>query len=120
MEIRFDVGGIDGVSERLLQRALAIPVRAAAALNFVAEETMTDAKIHTPVKFGTLKRSGHVQHATARSLAARLVFGTEYAVWVHERTELRHKNGEAKFLEHAVQRTAHGFEERIAFGLTLR
>lgn len=97
--------------ERLLHR---YPTLAVQGLNSVAEETMTDAKERTPVKYGVLKRSGKVKHGTLRNMAATLTFGTEYAVFVHERTELQHQTGEAKFLERALQFAAVAFPERVA------
>lgn len=110
----FRVTGIENVSENLRRLAQRVPVRAAQALNIVAEETMTDAKERTPVDTGALMRSGKVhQYATPNRLSAGLSFGTEYAVFVHERTELRHRNGEAKFLENAVKFTSMFFAERI-------
>ena len=102
--------GIDGVSRRLQALAARLPDSAANGLNIIAETTMTDAKDRTPVRYGVLKASGKVaDHATARSLKARLSFGTEYAAAVHERTGVRHANGEAKFLEHAIDQTAGTF-----------
>ena len=102
------------VSARLLALANTFPQAAAVALNEVAEVTMTDAKERTPVQYGRLKASGNVAtYATTRSLRARLVFGTEYCVWVHERLELRHKVGEAKFLERAMSKTALTFAADI-------
>ena len=110
----FRVTGIEQVSDNLRRLAQSVPIRAAQALNVVAEETMTDAKERTPVDTGTLKRSGKVhQHATPRRLSAGLSYGTEYAVFVHERTELRHHVGEAKFLENAIKFTSMFFAERI-------
>lgn len=115
MAFEVTVTGMAEVRRSLLALVEQLPARAAVGLNEVAEETMTDAKQHTPVKFGTLKRSGTVhKHATAADLTAALSFGTEYAVFVHERTELRHTVGEAKFLEHALQRAALTMAEKIA------
>ena len=102
------------VTARLLALANTFPQAAAVALNEVAEVTMTDAKERTPVQYGRLKASGIVaEYATARNLKARLAFGTEYAVFVHERLELRHKVGEAKFLERALAKTARTFAADI-------
>ena len=120
-EIGFEVVGINGVNSALAKLAEQMPERAARSLNKLAEITMTDAKKRTPVQYGVLRRSGHVaKYARKTDLTARLAFGTEYAIWVHERTELRHKVGEAKFLEHAIQDTATFFREAIAFDLGLR
>ena len=42
-----------------------------------------------------------------------LGYGTDYAVYVHERTELHHDVGEAKFLEKAVQAHLAGMANRV-------
>lgn len=99
----------------LLKAVQAMPLRAAQGLNVEAEETATDAKEHTPVRYGILKRSGKVsQHASPRKLEAKITFGTAYAIFVHEMTHLRHRVGEAKFLEHALQRRARVFASNMA------
>ena len=114
------VTGVHQVGKALRQLAMSVPIDAARALNVVAEETMTNAKERTPVGTGTLKRSGKVhEYATARRLSAGLSFGTEYAVYVHERMNVSHPNGEAKFLENAVKFTALYFEQRIANEINL-
>lgn len=110
--------GLDRVVNNLDRLAQLFPRAAAQALNAVAETTMTDAKERTPVRYGILRASGKVSRmATAGKLEADLTFGTEYAIFVHERTELRHKTGEAKFLERALLKTAGTFPEDIADGI---
>lgn len=42
----------------------------------------------------------------------------DYAIYVHERTELRHENGEAKFLEKALQEEMPKLERK--FGMELK
>lgn len=105
------LGGEKEAARRLMMLATEFPKTVAEELNAIAEITMTDAKERTPVEFGVLKGSGKVaKHASARKLEARLTYGTSYAVWVHERTELRHpRGGEAKFLERALNKTAATF-----------
>lgn len=106
----FKFKGDKEAKAQLLALATTAAVTAAVAVNEVAEVTMTDARSRTPVRFGILKDSGKVsRHATARRLEADLTYGTEYAIWVHERTELRHSVGEAKFLEKALTKTAATF-----------
>ena len=103
------------VSDNLRRLAAKFPQAAAIALNEIAETTVTDAKEHTPVQYGTLRASGHVSEtATPDDLSVTLAFGTSYAVFVHENLNAHHDVGEAKFLEHAVQRTAVSFPERMA------
>lgn len=112
------VSGISGVSAGLRAFATMFSERAAVALNEIAEVTMTDAKDRTPVDTGRLMRSGFVsEYATASTLRATLAFGTDYAVYVHENLRARHTNGEAKFLEHAVQKAAATFEDDLAKGI---
>ncbi|OHD24750.1 MAG: hypothetical protein A2Y38_06020 [Spirochaetes bacterium GWB1_59_5] len=100
---------------KLLASLGGVPSQVAVALNEVAEETMLDSKAHTPVDTGRLRASGHVsQMATASSLRAELSYGTDYAKFVHEHLRTRHKVGEAKFLENAVNRTAGDMAARLA------
>lgn len=114
LKLKLEVTGHQAMSRRMLKLAALAPSSAAIALNEVAEETMTDSKEHTPVEFGVLKGSGHVfQHATPARMEAKLAYGTEYAIYVHERTELRHEVGEAKFLENALNRTSSTIAKRI-------
>lgn len=109
------IKGLAALDRGLVQLGRQFSDVAARALNVVAEETMTEAKRRTPVDTGTLRRSGKVhKRATARSLTAEMSFGTEYGVFVHERTDVRHPTGEAKFLENAIKFTAGFFEERVA------
>ena len=65
---------------RLLSSLGGVPLQVAVALNELAEETMLDSKQHTPVRYGILRKSGHVSKtATASSLRAELAYGTDYA-----------------------------------------
>lgn len=116
------VKGAAEVARNLRALVDRFPDLAAQGLNEQAELTMTDAKQNTPVEFGILKGSGKVStFATRYKLAARLTFGTEYAVYVHERTELRHpRGGEAKFLEHAIQRAAARLPSDVAAFIAAR
>lgn len=81
-----------------------------AALTAEAELIMTDAKKNTPVDTGTLRSSGIV---TPRPADHRvdLSFGgaaSAYAAIVHERLDVHHPVGEAKFLENALNRWRSG------------
>ncbi len=103
------------VRNRLNLLAGQIRENVAVALNEIAEETMLDAKRRTPVDTGVLRDTGKVsRHATPRALRAELSYGTDYAVYVHERLNVRHKHGEPKFLERAVNETARTMAARLA------
>lgn len=69
-----------------------------------------------PVEHGTLLRS---RKTTTGKLfgddAVVISYGTNYAIYVHERTELRHASPtKAKFLEDPVNKAKDGWEERLA------
>lgn len=112
--VEFNIVGASDVANNLLKLASIAGEAVAQSLNEVAEVTLTDAKERTPVDTGTLKSSGKVsEHATLRKHQAKLTYGTEYAVWVHEQTNLKHRVGEAKFLEKALQKTAATFVQTM-------
>jgi len=114
------------VAKNLKSLAAQVPIAAARALNTEAEETMTDAYKLTPVDTGTLVRSGHVRpYASASDLVATLVYGTNYALYVHEipqppqqsakgRSATHASPTQWKFLETAVNARAQKFSQRIA------
>ncbi|MEV4806764.1 hypothetical protein AB0K18_42790 [Nonomuraea sp. NPDC049421] len=72
-----------------------------AGLNHAAEETRTYAVELTPKDRGILRASAEVS-VDPVELEAAISYNTTYAVYVHERLELRHRIGEAKFLEKAM------------------
>ena len=93
-----------------IERKVGILVKdpAANALRSVGEIWMTEAKKRTPVDTGVLRSSGHVQgpFKDGDSWVIRLVFGgpaAPYAVFVHERLDLKHPVGQSKYLESVVQ-----------------
>lgn len=72
----------------------------------------------TPIDTGNLRRSG-AGNATVTKVGPKgakgMVFYTaKYAVFVHERTELRHDVGEAKFLQNAILSVAPTINKRVA------
>jgi len=133
MSLTVSIIGADKIKATVLALARSVPAESARILNGIAEETMTDSKERTPVKHGTLRRSGKVSEpATARRLETKLTYGTEYALAVHEippppqKSEggrsARHKVGGWKFLEHAMQSTARWMPQRLQneLAMTLR
>ena len=70
---------------KLKSLAIEFPKAAAIALNHEAEETLTQALEWTPVRTGRLKDTGKIQkYAKPKSLFARITYGTNYALYVHE------------------------------------
>lgn len=62
-----------------------------------------ESQAQCPVDHGTLKRSFMmVQSGTREKPTVTLSYGTNYAVYVHERVGLLHPVGKAKFLEDPI------------------
>jgi hypothetical protein len=77
------------------------------ALYQIGEEVMTEAKGLTPVDTGALRASGQVLPPVQRGkqIIVTLGFGNAsvgYAIPVHERMDVHHAVGQAKFLEQPV------------------
>ena len=117
--------GTRTVARNLRKLAAQVPIVSARALNFEAEETITDAVELTPVDTGRLYRSAKVRpYASASDLVATLTYGTKYAIYVHEippppdkspkGRSAEHPRGQWKFLETAVDRRASKFSANIA------
>lgn len=110
--------GKDSVIATLRQ---AIPrMRGAAAAALYQEALAVDAESvkRTPVDTGRLRATHYVAPPTYTADGERIVVelgnGTDYAIYVHERTELRHTTGEAKFLQNALNARSAGMLERLA------
>lgn len=70
-----------------------------------AETVMQDSQALCPVATGTLRDSA-VTAAEVQGdvVTAAVGYTASYAPAVHEKTDIRHTNGQAKFLEDAVKR----------------
>ncbi len=117
MGLKVDLQGVKQVAAKLRTLSTMFPDRVALALRQEAEIEMTEAKRRTPVDTGKLRASGRVEQPQGfgRQISVKLVFGTDYAVYVHENLEANHPNGgEAKFLESTLNESAPYMAERIA------
>lgn len=105
--------GFDQVAQRLQAAGAAARPAVARAMFNVASKITQDAKDLTPVETGSLVASGSPTPpeitgaggagAGGGEMSASVVFTESYAVWVHERLELKHpRGGQAKFLETAL------------------
>ena len=109
MAIKAQVRGLDKVSRNLRQLGRKDGPNALGAGQYEANvEMMIDAKRNTPVLKGTLRGSGYVTKPVkkSRGQVSEAGFGGKadaYAVDVHERTEIAHSTGGAKYLERAAQ-----------------
>src|SRR5262245_48992370 len=75
------------------------------------EDVMTRSKTIVPVLTGKLRDSGKVQIEEMKDNQIRLNLGygdktAWYAAIVHERLDVRHENGQAKFLESVIGENA--------------
>lgn len=110
-----------------LQLAGQAQINAAAhAVDVFAEHVVGDAQEMCPVKTGTLQGSG-IKGRSAKQVAgdfpieARgeeitkvIGFNTNYAEAVHERLDVHHPQGEAKFLAKAIRNNAAKFGPFVA------
>lgn len=114
------VEGVDRLASRLTALANQVGFQTVGhALRAEAEIEMTEAKRRTPVLTGALRASGHV---TGPRMAGRVVevvmgFGNasvDYAVKVHEMTNVFHRNGQAKYLESVLLESVPYLAQRVA------
>lgn len=105
---------------RLLRGAGQAKARAIAAarraLDVFGEMVVGNAQQLTPVDTGALQASGTTLPAEEKGqkLTKVVGFNTNYAAAVHERLELYHEHGQAKFLETAVRELRPRFQPFIA------
>ena len=89
------------------------------AMRQEGETTMTEAKSETPVETGALRASGLVDgpHTEGDVIILELGFGgsaSDYALIVHERMDVHHPVGKAKYLEDPCMRMADRLPNAIA------
>lgn len=63
----------------------------------------------TPIEFSPLRASGYVAPPRGDDMEVEIGFGTKYALPVHERLEVHHDEGQAKYLSTAVQQERSGY-----------
>ena len=107
--------------QRELDRAWAkiaksVPLAAAMGLYALGFDIIALAVAKTPVDTGRLRASRYVAPPVLRGSThvVELGFGTRYAAPVHERIDVAHSTGEAKFLQKAINEKASG---ALAFAL---
>lgn len=108
--MNFKIDGIDKLQKNVTMIAdRYIPQSAARALLRLLLKVKAEAQRRTPVDDNILKPSARTEiiKSNAFGVYGTVSFHTMYAVYVHERTELKHAPGkEAKFLENAVKKEA--------------
>jgi hypothetical protein len=82
------------------------------ALAEEALDLLAASQDEVPVDTGRLKNTGVVGAMRGR-IGYIVAYGTDYALPVHERTEVRHTVGKAKYLEDPFNRAATGMTRRL-------
>lgn len=85
------------------------------ALRDTAKDVLRVAKLKAPADTKELRRSGRV---LVDDVTVRAVFRSPHAWLQHERLDYQHDDGEAKYLEHAVDEV--GVEADIISGIQAR
>ncbi len=109
------IKGLDKVEKNLNKMLKTHPDALAAALYQEGFSIMAESQKKVPVDTGRLRASGYVAPPQEGDGAptVELGYGTDYGIFVHERTEARHSVGEAKFLEKAVNEAMAGYNRRL-------
>lgn len=111
--------GADAVLARLRRAADRAPEMVGGAMFEEFSIEMLEMQRRTPVEFGHLRQSGHVELPVIRGneIEVTLGFGgpaAPYAIYVHEDVEAYHEVGEAKFVESVLAESKPFMAQRIA------
>lgn len=86
-----------------------------AALYEEASAIFAESQLEVPVDTGRLRASGGVSPPIGRTDPyVRIFYGTDYALPVHERINVPHTVGKAKYLEDPFRRAIPGLLDRLA------
>jgi hypothetical protein len=121
MSVQIEVLGYNEILKALHQ-ANEIAVRAVnIGIWEFGHKILADALPLTPLDTGALRASGNVFPGSPQTTNVRpeytVGFGgpsAPYALIVHERTDIRHPVGQAKFLEAAFNANVGGYKDKIA------
>lgn len=105
MRIWTEVVGTVTVARSLLRIKRRMPNVMARGLYRAGNRIMTLSKeAYVPVDTGFLKSTGVVDlpRATGTGMEVELRYGAHYAIYVHERLNVFHPTGQAKYLEQAM------------------
>ena len=115
----FEIEGIPQLKAALRKAGDRAPKALASAFYIEAEKIMRASREIVPVSSGRLKGSAVVQLPEINMSGVSIEFGyggaaSTYAAAVHERLDLHHPVGRAKFLEEPTLEAAHGMGQRMA------
>lgn len=111
-EFALDTTGFDAMLRRLKHEA---PGAVGAALYQTGLRVIRRAIHLTPVDTGRLRSTAYCTppHVAGEEIYVTVGYGTAYAIFVHERVDLHHAVGEAKFLEKAIDEVHGDYSARL-------
>lgn len=130
VRLEFRLRNLEPMVKRMLATNKEVLSIVAEALHDEANNIMTESRNQVPVDTGTLKSSAYVLDPQIQTDEVRVRFGyggpndkmnpkhrrmaSEYAAIVHERLDVRHPVGKAKYLEDPFNDAIRGMEDRVA------
>lgn len=108
--------GAEDVARRLGVKKAEIVDATMTSLYEESQDVLAEASREVPVDTGRLRASayGEPPKVDGMKMSVRIGYGTNYALPVHERVEVKHKVGRAGWLRHVLERRASGYAQRIA------
>jgi hypothetical protein len=104
VNVTLELRGYEKIRDELLRQSRVCPPAAAAMIYGFGTRVMRDSVKRAPSLTGELKRSAYVTipQASSQHPSVEIGYGSHHAVPVHEETEVAHDDGEAKFLQRAL------------------
>ena|SRR3990167_768171 len=115
MNVKIEIKGDKKILQEIRRLAKAYPKAAMDAVREEALDLKRRSQLIVPIDTGILKGSAFIEErGEGRTFEATVGYSANYAIPVHERTEVKHPVGEAKFLEKPFQATIANYFERLA------
>lgn len=110
-----EIKGDAELKRKLMKLARQFPKATKAALIEAGGDILEDALRRTPVDTGALRDSAYMAvKGSETNPKVELGYTDSKAVAAHERTDVRYRTGEAKFLQNALDAAAPGFTKKLA------
>jgi hypothetical protein len=115
VNVTLELRGAEKIRDELLRQSRICPPAAAAMVYAFGTRVMRDSVKRTPSQTGELKASAYVTipQASSQHPSVEIGYGSHHAVPVHEETEVAHDDGEAKFLQRALDAARAGALEQM-------
>jgi len=116
MKMRLTVTGEKEVQAEIARMSVRYPGAFAAALYSEGVGIYNEARNRVPVDSGYLRDSAYVTkpNPKAQNISLEVGFGAEHASLQHQKTEYRHTQGQAKYLQNTMEKLSPGFLQRLA------